>query len=159
MPSDPKAVALVVAAAENGVIGRDNDLPWRIPSDLARFKALTMGGTLIMGRRTFQSIGRPLPGRRTIVVTSTAIDGVEHAGSLAEAIARAQSEVFLVGGANIYAEGLAHADRIYLTRVHARPDGDVHLPPLDGFLRVASEAGVRTERDEHAFTFETWLKR
>lgn len=160
MPSNRAAagITIVAAVAENGVIGRDNGLPWRLPSDLKHFKRLTYGGTLIMGRRTFQSIGKPLPGRRTIVVTRSPLRDTECAQSLAAAIAKAEGDVFLAGGRAIYEEGLRNADRLELTRVHARPEGDVTFPPVSGFSRVSAVAGERTDRDEHEFTFETWVR-
>jgi dihydrofolate reductase len=135
-------LCLVVAVAENGVIGRDNALPWRLSSDLKRFKALTMGKPLIMGRRTFESIGRPLPGRANIVVTRD--EGfrpadVVVARDLPDAIAAAEeaaraagaSEIMVIGGAGVYECVLPRADRIYLTEVHAAPDGDTRFPGLD----------------------------
>jgi len=137
-------VTLVVARARNGVIGRDNTLPWRLPEDLAHFKATTIGRALIMGRRTFESIGRPLPGRRTIVVTrdpAWSQAGCERAGSLAEAIALAATpgpdpaiatdEVMVVGGAQIYAEAMPLADRIVLTEIDEDFVGDARFPAPD----------------------------
>ena len=135
-------LALIVAIAENRVIGRDNRLPWRIPADLRHFKATTMGKPVIMGRKTFQSIGRPLPGRTNIVISrdpAFAADGVAVAGDFETALecanrsaARAGvDEVMVIGGAEIYAEALARADRIYLTEVHRAVDGDVHFPEID----------------------------
>lgn len=150
---------MIAAVAENGVIGRDGDLPWRLPSDLAHFKRLTLGNTLVIGRRTHESIGRPLPGRRTIVVTGRPLGGVETAPSLSEALARADTPVFLAGGARIYAEGMNFADTLHLTRVHARPEGDVVFPPIPPDFRLArAEDGVRGERDEAAFTHETYVR-
>lgn len=151
-------VAIVAAVAENGVIGRANDLPWRLPSDLKFFKALTMGHTLVMGRRTYQSIGRPLPGRRTIVVTRGGLEGVETAPSLRDAVDMAQGPVFLAGGAAVYREGLDLAETLYLTRVHAAPKGDTHFPAFEGFERVSSEPGARDPGDEHDVTFERWVR-
>ena len=154
-------IALIVAVADNGIIGSGGTIPWRLPSDLAHFKRLTMGHTIVMGRRTHVSIGRALPGRRTIVVTSRPLESVETAATLDEAIGRAGRPVFLAGGARIYEEGLARADTLYLTRVHASPAGDVRLPNFnDGrFGLTAKVAGVRTARDEHDFTFETYQRR
>lgn len=149
-------VDIVAAVAKNGVIGRDMDLPWRLPSDLAHFKRMTLGHTLIMGRRTFLSIGKPLPGRRTIVVTRTAIDGVACAGSLDEALERATGQVFLAGGARIYADGMARAQTLHLTRVHANVDGDTRFPPIEGFVLSKVLPGEQGPKDEHAFSFETW---
>jgi len=154
-------VALLVAAAENGVIGRDGDLPWRLPRDLQWFKRLTTGHTLIMGRKTFESIGKPLPDRRTIVVTrnpSYHAPGVEIVGSLDEAFAIAadETEVFVVGGAAIYREALPRATRLYVTRVHADVDGDVTFPPLNPaeWRLVWEEPHPADERHAYAVTFQ-----
>lgn len=132
-------VTLVAAVAANGVIGVDGDLPWRLPEDLAHFKALTMGHPMVMGRATFDSIGRALPGRTTIVVTRDpdwTADGVQVASSLESALqsgAELDDDVFIVGGGQIYAQALAAdvVDLLCITRVAASPQGDVHFPPLD----------------------------
>jgi dihydrofolate reductase len=129
-------VAIIVAVSANGVIGRDNDLPWRLSADLARFKRLTMGHHLIMGRRTFVSIGRPLPGRTTVVLSRgrpELPDGVLLASSLDEALAlcSGDDQVFVAGGAAVFAECLPRADRIFLTRLHADFEGDVFFPPFE----------------------------
>lgn len=158
MTAGPREVAIIAAVAKNGVIGRDNGLPWRLKSDLAHFKALTMGATLVMGRRTFQSIGRPLPGRRTIVVTRGTVPGVDCAASITDALHRAEGRVFLAGGTQIYRGGLAHAHTLYLTRVDAAPEGDATFPSFDGFERISVEAGTRGPDDDHDFTFETWTR-
>jgi dihydrofolate reductase len=127
-------VTIVAAVARNGVIGVDGGLPWRIPEDLRRFKALTLGHTLVMGRRTYESIGRPLPGRHTLVVTRNpdwSAEGVEVAASLEEALAVADDdEVFVVGGAEIYAQAMDLADVLELTEVESEPIGDVCFPPV-----------------------------
>ena len=136
------AVVAVVAVADNGVIGADSTMPWRLPGDLARVRRLTMGKPLIMGRRTWESIGRPLPGRTSIVVTRNSAFTAEGAvvvrdceSALAEArrvaAASGAAEVVLFGGAAIYRDGLPHAERIHLTEVHAAPEGDTRLPPFD----------------------------
>jgi dihydrofolate reductase len=155
-------LALIVAVADNGVIGNGNDLPWRLPDDLRRFKALTLDKPVVMGRRTFDSIGRPLPGRRNIVISrqsGLAIEGCEVAGSLAEALALAGPvpEVMVIGGAQIYQQALARADVIYLTQVHATVPGDAHFPELSAaqWQETASEAHPADERHAHAFTFLT----
>lgn len=132
-------VTLVAAVAANGVIGVDGELPWRLPEDLAHFKTLTMGHPMIMGRATFDSIGRALPGRTTIVVTRNphwSADGVEVAGSFEAALERANElddDVFVVGGAQIYTEALADeaVDLMCITRVAASPEGDVRFPAID----------------------------
>lgn len=140
-------LTLIVARARNGVIGRDNALPWHLPEDLRHFKLTTSGHAILMGRRTFESIGRPLPGRRTIVVTRDpewAHPGCERAGSLAEAIALASQpgadraiatgEAFVIGGAQLYAEAVKIADRVLVTEVEIEPEGDVYFdrpgPPV-----------------------------
>lgn len=154
-------VTMVAAMGRNRVIGADNDMPWHLPEDLKHFKRTTLGGTMIMGRRTFDSIGRPLPGRRTIVVTRQGDwthEGVETAHSLGTALALAgDANVFVVGGGQIYAQALGIADRMVLTLIDESPDGDTVFPewnemdwvetdraPQDGFdwvtfERVASE--------------------
>ena len=130
-------LTLVAAVAENGVIGADGDIPWRIPADFAHFKALTLGHVLVMGRATYESIGRPLPGRTTIVLTrdpSWSADGVLTASDLPAALklaADVDDEVFVVGGASVYAEALAVADAQVLTEVHLSPDGDTRYPDFD----------------------------
>lgn len=129
-------VVLVVARADNGVIGADNALPWRIPADLKRFKALTMGKPMIMGRKTFESLPGVLPGRRHIVLTRSKdwqANGAERAGSVSAALAKAfetGDEACVIGGAEIYALFLPLADRIELTEVHADFDGDAVMPAL-----------------------------
>ena len=141
-------VSIIVAVAENGVIGRDDDLPWRLSDDLKRFKALTMGHHLLVGRKTFESIGRPLPGRETIVVSRGTPDlpeGVHLADSVEAGIERASSygenELFVAGGAAIYEAALPLADRLYFTKVHAEVDGDVRFPELDmtEWTRISKE--------------------
>lgn len=140
----PKTIiSIIVAVARNGVIGRDGKMPWHNPSELAYFKATTMGKPVIMGRKTYQSIGRPLPGRRNIVVTRDpgfAAPGVEMAASLDAAIALATTtspgfaapdEIMIIGGGQIYAEALPRAARVYLTRIDAAPEGDATFPALD----------------------------
>jgi dihydrofolate reductase len=135
-------VALIWAMARNGVIGRDNKLPWYLPEDLKYFKRVTTGKPVIMGRKTYDSIGRPLPNRSNIVVTRNAalsLPGVKVVTSLDEALelARAESvisdveEVIVMGGAEIYAQALPKADRLYVTLVHAEVDGDAVFPPVD----------------------------
>ena len=151
-------VTIIVACARGGVIGRDNGLPWHLPEDLRHFKATTTGHAILMGRKTFQSIGRVLPGRRTIVITRNPdwhFPGCERAGSLDEAIALAArpgpdaaistDEVFVVGGAQLYAQALPIADRIVLTEIDLAVDGDVFFPALsEGDWREVSRASMRS---------------
>jgi dihydrofolate reductase len=160
-------LALVVAVAENGVIGRDNGLPWHISSDLKRFRALTMGKPLIMGRKTFESIGRVLPGRETIVVTRdpafVAPDGVYRVGNLEDALALAETraaamgaeEIILAGGAEIFSGLFDRVDRMYITFVAAAPPGDVVLPPIawSQWREVRRETHPPEKDDDVGFAF------
>ena len=161
-----RSVALVAAVADNGVIGRDNRLIWRLKSDLRRFRDLTWGKPMIMGRKTFESIGKPLPGRRTVVLTrdpAFAPEGVEVAHGWDEAVARADalaaemgaSEIMVVGGAEIYALALPQVRRLYLTQVHAAPEGDAAFPLFDrsAFRELRRRDLPAGPDDEHPFTF------
>lgn len=158
-------ISLIVAAAENDVIGRQNDLPWRLSADLRRFKELTMGHAIVMGRKTYESIGRPLPGRRMIVVTRQpgyAAEGVEVAGDMQVAVdlaaARGETELFIIGGAEIFAHFLPRADRLYWTRVHAAVDGDVRFPAFDrnDWRLVESVRHEADAKNEHPYSFELY---
>ena len=152
-------IALVVAVARNGVIGRDNGLAWHLSADLKRFKALTMGTTLLMGRRTWDSIGRPLPGRRTLVLTRDPgfrVEGAETVHDWEAALATATGDrLMVVGGAEVYALALPHADRIHLTEVAAEPEGDVRFPPYDRsvFREVLREEHPAGPRDDYPYAF------
>ncbi len=151
-------ISLIVAMAENRVIGQDGDLPWHLPADLKRFKRLTVGHTLLMGRKTFESIGRPLPKRRSIVLSRNPdyqAPGAEVTTSLPRALelAAGDDEVFVIGGARVFEEALGAADRLHLTRVHAEVEGDVKLPEFDrGEWRLISEERHEAD-DRHAFPF------
>ena len=155
-------LSIIVAADERGGIGRDGGLPWRLPEDLKRFKALTMGKPMVMGRRTWDSIGRPLPGRRSIVVSrqpGLVIEGGDVCESVEAALQAAAGapEVCVIGGAEIYRQALPHADVIHLTRVHAEVDADTFLPRLDAgeWEEVAREDHPADERHAHAYSFLT----
>ena len=135
-------ISIIVAVADNNVIGREGDMPWRLSTDLKRFKMLTLGKPMIMGRKTFESIGKPLPGRTSIVVTRdrkwqsqgvVPVDSIESAITLASEIAKADGvdEICIVGGGEIYQQAMEFADVIHLTRVHARPQGDTVFPEVD----------------------------
>ena len=149
----------MVARAANGVIGRDGALPWRIPADLRRFKALTMGKPMIMGRKTFDSLGGPLPGRRHIVLTRDRdwrAPGAEPAYSAGEALALAgEVEVAVIGGGAIYALLLGRAARIELTEVHAEVAGDTLLPPFGPGWRETFREEHAAQDDRPAFAFVT----
>ncbi len=132
-------VTLIAAVGRNGVIGDGHDMPWHLPEDFAIFRATTMGHALIMGRATFDSIGRPLPGRRSIVITRQrgwSHEGVEVVHSLDEALAltTGDEEVFIGGGGQIYAQAMALADRLVISEVHLEPEGSVVFPPIDPSL-------------------------
>lgn len=156
-----KRVVLVAAVAENGVIGLDGDIPWSIPEDLKHFRAVTRGNTVVMGRKTFDSIGHPLPYRTNVVVSrdpAWSRDGVFTATSLEEAIAlaeRFEGDVMVMGGAQLYALALPYADAQVLTEVHLSPEGDTHYPAWDrdGWREVKRE-----QHPEHdpAFDFVWW---
>jgi dihydrofolate reductase len=155
-------VAIIVAADERGGIGRDGGLPWHLPEDLKRFKALTMGKPMVMGRRTWDSIGRPLPGRRSMVVSrrsGLALDGAEVYGSLEAALEAAADapETCVIGGAEIYRQALPRAEVVHLTRVHALVDADTFLPLLDAgeWEEVAREDRPADDRHAHAYSFLT----
>ena len=154
-------VSLLVAVSDNGIIGQDNELPWRLPKDLQWFKRLTTGRTIIMGRKTFESIGSPLPDRRTIVLTrNTAYrpEGVEVAGTLDEALALAKDEpeIFVVGGAAVYHLAFPRVQRLYLTRVRADVEGDVQFPEWrpEEWRLVWEETHEADERHAHPFVFQ-----
>jgi dihydrofolate reductase len=160
------AVALVVAVAENGVIGRAGQLPWRLPSDLRHFRKLTLGKPVIMGRKTYASIGRPLDGRDTIVLSARR-DGypagvrvaanLDAALSMARALAAARGaeEIIIAGGAHVYRAALPMAERIYLTLVHARPQGDTTLAPFaaDTWCEVVRQPMPAGSADECSAEF------
>ncbi|WP_116812733.1 type 3 dihydrofolate reductase [Steroidobacter cummioxidans] len=155
-------LSIIVAVADNGVIGSGNQLPWRLPDDLKRFKALSLGKPIVMGRKTFDSIGRPLPGRLNVVISrqpGLEIPGCTVVTSIEEAIAAAQPapEIVIVGGADIYRQVLPQVQVIHLTRVHASVDGDVVFPKLEDrqWREVAKEYHPADERHAHAFTFST----
>lgn len=154
-------VAFVVAVADNGVIGRDGRLPWRMPTDLKRFRRLTLGKPVVMGRKTYESLGKPLDGRDNIVITrqrAFAAPGIHVAASVEEALslaralaaARGVDEIMIIGGAEVFRAALPLADRIYLTRVHGRPDGDVVWDDLDPqvWREASREALPQTPRDQ-----------
>ncbi len=136
IPNPESRLSIIVAMASNRTIGVDNTLPWRCPEDLRHFKALTMGHHMIMGRKTYDSIGKPLPGRTTVVVTrdrKLKIEGCLVAHSLQEAVAACSgdNEIFIVGGAELYAQALPLADTLYLTEIQQDVEGDAHFPAFD----------------------------
>ena len=159
-------VVIIAALASNGVIGRNNALPWRLKADLAHFRALTLGHPVLMGRRTWESLGRPLPGRRNLVVTRDRqyrAGGAETFDSIEAALASAGSgeRVFIIGGADIYRQSLAIADRLILTEVRAEVEGDAHFPALDParYVELARQSHRADADNEHDFDFVEYRRR
>lgn len=157
------AVSLIAAMAENRVIGRGGELPWRLPDDLRHFKQLTVDHTVIMGRKTFDEIKRPLDNRRNVVITRNKEfrpHGVTVVPSLKEALAlgATEDEVFVIGGGEIFKTALPLASRIYLTVVHAKVEGDTYFPPFeeDAWVLSSEELHPADERHEYAFTFRRY---
>lgn len=155
-------LSIIVAVAENGVIGHAGGLPWRLSADLQRFKALTMGHHLLMGRKTFDSIGTALPGRTSVVISRgqpRLPPGVRLAHSLEEAVEIARTsgddEAFVAGGAEIYAQALSIAERLYLTKVHAEPPGETVLAPWkdSNWREVSREEHPADDRNDHPYSF------
>ncbi len=153
-------LSIIVAASENGVIGTGNKLPWRLSGDLQRVKAITMGHHLIMGRKTYESIGRPLPGRTTVIISRSRdlqVPGCIVVGSLDKAIEVSQtdSEAFIFGGGEIFRAALPVTDRIYYTRVHCQVTGDTHFPDLDPdqWQVIREERFPADEKNEYPCTF------
>lgn len=161
-------LVIVVAVAENGVIGRKQQLPWRIPGDLKHFKAVTTGKPLVMGRKTYESIGKPLPGRTNLVLTRDRdwhADGVVVAHSLDEILRLASEdarktgarEIAIIGGSSLFAETLPSVSKIELTEIHASPEGDVHFPAYDrgAFRETRREGPMQGEKDEYPYSVVT----
>lgn len=156
-------ISIIVAVAENGIIGRDNDLPWHLSADLRRFKRLTMGHHLLLGRKTYEAIGRPLPGRHMVVISRGRPElpaAVARVSSLEEGIELArlagEQEVFIAGGAQIYRVALPLADRIYLTRVHREFDGDARFPEIENASWTVVDQEHHQADNDHApaYSFE-----
>jgi len=151
----------VVAVSDNDVIGRGNVLPWHLPADLAHFKRLTMGKPILMGRRTFESIGRPLPGRRNLVLSrgDFSAPGIETVDSLEAARKRVagEAELMIIGGAQVFEQSLPFTDLIHLTRVHGQMDGDTWMPPLPAgqWREVAREERPADDKNAYSMSFIT----
>ncbi|MBX8516234.1 dihydrofolate reductase [Pseudomonas cichorii] len=164
-------LSLIAALGENRVIGVDNSMPWHLPGDFKYFKATTLGKPIIMGRKTWDSLGRPLPGRLNLVVSRQAdlqLEGAEVFASLEAAVVRAEQwaqeqgvdEVMLIGGAQLYAQGLPDAHRLYLTRVALNPEGDAWFPEFDAAeWALVSENPIPAQDDKPAYSFEVWERR
>lgn len=161
-------LSLLVAASENNVIGKDNQLPWHLPNDLKYFKNQTWGMPILMGRKTFESIGKPLQGRKSIVITRNQNwqhQNVDAVHSIDEAIEKAKAygakEVFVIGGAEIFHSAFTEADRIYLTRVHHNFDGDAFFPNVsaDDWNLMQSRFCAADEKNAYAHTFQVWERK
>ena len=161
-------LCLIAACAHDRVIGLNNSMPWHLPQDLRHFKAMTLGKPIVMGRKTWDSLGRPLPGRLNLVVSrqpGLQLEGAEVFTGLDAAISRADEwareqgveEIMLIGGGQLYAQALPQADRIYLTRIDLAVQGDAFFPDLPRWQRVASEAHPAGETTP-AYCFETWIR-
>jgi len=159
-------VSAVVAIGENNAIGKDNQLLWRLPADLKHFKEITSGHTVIMGRKTYDSVGKPLPNRRNIIITRNKdleIPGVEIVASMDEALALCQEEeeVYVIGGAQIYASSMHLTDKIYLTRVHQSFEADSFFPEIDPGIWSETEVEPHQpdEKNPIGYTFSTLIRR
>jgi dihydrofolate reductase len=164
------AIVLLAAVADNGVIGRDNTLPWRLSSDLKRFKALTMNKPVVMGRKTYRSIGKPLPGRTNIVVTRDASFcapgvlvgdlGAAMVAARGDALRRGADEIVVIGGTDIFTQTMPIADRLEITHVHARPEGDTFFPAIDVKLwrETMRDEHLAGPKDEAPFSYVTYTR-
>lgn len=158
-------ISLLVAASQNNVIGKESKLPWHLPDDLKYFKNLTWGMPILMGRKTFESIGKALPGRKSIVITRNKAwqhEGVEVVHSIEEAVSKAGAfgvkEIFVIGGAEIFKTALHEADKIYLTRIHHSFDGDVYFPEIEAneWHLTSSRFCEKDEKNSYDHTFQIW---
>jgi len=161
-------ISLLVAASENNVIGKDNQLPWHLPNDLKYFKNLTWGMPILMGRKTFDSIGKALPGRKSIVITRNQEwqhEGVDVVHSIEEAVQKAESygvkEIFVIGGAEIFKTSLSVANRVYLTRIHHQFEGDVFFPEISEkeWQLTASRYCEADEKNHYNHTYQVWNRK
>ncbi|MFB2845461.1 type 3 dihydrofolate reductase [Aeromonas veronii] len=161
-------ISMIAAMAHDRVIGKDNQMPWHLPADLAHFKRVTLGKPILMGRKTFESIGRPLPGRRNLVISRNPdyqAEGIEMVGSVEAALAllagSSVEELMVIGGGHLYAEMLPSADCLYLTRIDLAVDGDTRFPAFDDgqWQRVECESHPADEKNPHPYSFETWQRR
>ncbi|MFP7410010.1 type 3 dihydrofolate reductase [Aeromonas veronii] len=161
-------ISMIAAMAHDRVIGKDNQMPWHLPADLAHFKRVTLGKSVLMGRKTFESIGRPLPGRRNLVISRNPgyqAEGIEVVGSVEAALAllagSSVEELMVIGGGHLYAEMLPSADCLYLTRIDLAVEGDTRFPAFDDgqWQRVDCESHPADEKNPHPYSFETWQRR
>ncbi|WP_043822162.1 type 3 dihydrofolate reductase [Aeromonas veronii] len=160
-------ISMIAAMAHDRVIGKDNQMPWHLPADLAHFKRVTLGKPVLMGRKTFESIGRPLPGRRNLVISRNPdyqAEGIEVVGSVEAALAllagSSVEELMVIGGGHLYAEMLPSADCLYLTRIDLAVEGDTRFPAFDygQWQRVDCESHPADEKNPHPYSFEIWQR-
>lgn len=157
-------LSIIVAMSQNGVIGKDNQLPWHLSEDLKRFKAITMGHPILMGRKTYESIGRPLPGRTNLVLSKQGFksEGLQVMGTLGQVLDLYpnEKEIFVIGGAQIYAQALPLADKIYLTRIEKEVEGDTFFPQVNwNDYQLIEETPVAfSEKEKIPYRFLTYLK-
>ncbi|WP_434430128.1 type 3 dihydrofolate reductase [Aeromonas veronii] len=161
-------ISMIAAMAHDRVIGKDNQMPWHLPADLAHFKRVTLGKPVLMGRKTFESIGRPLPGRHNLVISRNPdyqAEGIEVVGSVEAALAllagSSVEELMVIGGGHLYAEMLLSADCLYLTRIDLAVEGDTRFPAFDDgqWQRIECESHPADEKNPHPYSFETWQRR
>ncbi|MFA7825035.1 type 3 dihydrofolate reductase [Aeromonas dhakensis] len=162
-------ISMIAAVAHDRVIGKDNQMPWHMPADLAHFKRITLGKPVLMGRKTYESIGRPLPGRRNLVISRNPdyrVDGVEVIDSVSSALellGREDSveELMVIGGGHLFEQLLPRAERLYLTQIELEVDGDAHFPVLDhtDWELLEEESHPADERNAYPYRFETWQRR
>ncbi|MFC4322762.1 dihydrofolate reductase [Litchfieldia salsa] len=159
-------ISLLVAMDKNKLIGKDNDLPWRLPADLAYFKNLTMGHPIVMGRKTYESIGRPLPGRENIIITrnlSYAVEGCEVINSTEEIIelSKTKKEIFVIGGSEIFKEILPFVDKLYITEIEEEFEGDTFFPNfnLENWDLKTREKGIKDEKNPYEYYFCLYEKK
>ncbi|WP_429022000.1 type 3 dihydrofolate reductase [Aeromonas allosaccharophila] len=161
-------ISMIAAMAHDRVIGKDNQMPWHLPADLAHFKRVTLGKPVLMGRKTFESIGRPLPGRRNLVISRNPgyqVEGIEVVGSVEAALAllagSSVEELMVIGGGHLYGEMLPSADRLYLTQIDLAVEGDTRFPTFDDgqWQRIECESHPADEKNPHPYSFETWQRR
>lgn len=160
-------ISFIVAMDQNGLIGKDNDLPWRLPADLKRFKKITMGHSVIMGRKTFESIGKPLPGRENIVLTGN--KELEFSGcrmfydekELLEFALNHPGEIFVLGGSGLFRLFMPHVKRLYVTRLHHEFSGNVYFPDIDwsGFTVIHREKGIKDEKNPYDYEYITYERK
>ena len=159
-------ISLIVAKSKNNVIGKNNQLPWHLPADLKHFKDVTMGKPIIMGRKTFESIGKPLPGRRNIIITHNknyTAEGCDVFHSIGDAFnaVKNETEVMIIGGANLYAQTIECASRLYLTEVDVEIDGDAFFPSPEPtkWQLVSEQKCIIDQKNQYDYSFQVWEKR